>query len=209
MTGDYKHFSQMAFVLVRDPVAAEVIAIDAVLAAIRPTRAPDAPPGIQRGKRKLVRQTMSYMRRRRLLRLLPWTKERPAGVELPERTRQVWDAIAELRPRQQVAVVLARYDGSNLSELADALDSSASAAGSHLEKARKALTERLGADVDLRPLLTRELHSVAQAFAREHRPDPTPVEDAMLRSGRWRAWGFGLAAIAAGIGVALVNALRG
>src|SRR5688500_14369472 len=107
VAGDYLRFSQMAFVLVRDPIGAEVIAGDALLAAVRRSLTPDGPPGIQRAKRKLAVRTIGYMRRKKFLGWLPWVKAKPDGVTLPEATRAVWDAVGELSPRQQVAVVLA------------------------------------------------------------------------------------------------------
>ena len=209
VSSDYAHFSELAFVLVRDPVAAEVIAVDAVLAAIRKSVAPDAPPGIHRAKRKLAHQAMGYMRRRRWSRMLPWTKEQPDGVDIPEATRKVWNALAALSRRQQVAVVMARLDGANLSEVADILDCSSAAANTHLDRARKGLAERLGDDVDLRLLLTKELRAIAQAFAREHRPDPAPVEQAIARAGRWRVWGLAIGVTGAALAVLVVNLLRG
>ena len=207
--GDYERFSELAFVLVRDPVAAEVIAVDAVLTAVRRSGAPDAPPAIQRAKRKLARQAMGFMRRRRWRRLLPWAKERPVEVELTDATRTVWDAVGTLPPRSQAAVVLARLEGATLAEIADVLDCSSAAANSYLERARKGLIERLGDDVDLRRVLTRELRAVAQAFVREHRPDARPVEQAMERSGRWRTWGIALGAVGAAAAVVLATLVRG
>lgn len=208
ITGDYTRFSETAFLLVRDPIVAEVIAVDAVLAASRKSVAPDAPPALQMAQRRLARQAVGYMRRRRLARLLPWTKDRPDGVDLPESTRRVWDAVAALRPRQQVAVVLARVHGSNLAEIADVLDASTSAASAHLENGRKVLAERFGDDADLRPMLTRELQAVAAAFVREHRPDPVAAEEAMRRSMRWRIWGFALGTLLVAAATTLVLNLR-
>jgi DNA-directed RNA polymerase specialized sigma24 family protein len=205
---DYSRFSQLAFVLCRDPVAAEVIAVDAVLIAVRRTLTPDGPPGIQRAKRKLAVQAIGYTRRRRIRDRLPWSKPRPDGVQLPERARAVWDAVGELSPRQQVAVVMARLDGATLAEIADVLECSTAAAQAHLERARKSLVERFGDEGDLRGVLTRELQVVAHAYVRDHRPDAAPAVQAMRRSGRWRAWGLGIGVVAAGVAVTLVNMFR-
>jgi hypothetical protein len=209
MAGDYSRFSSMAFIIVRDPVAAQVIAVDAVLTAVRRPLAPDGPPGIHRAKRKLARHAMSYLRKRRLLSLLPWTEERPSGVELTSSAERVWGAVGALRPRQQVAVVLARFEGSTLAEIADVLDCSISAANSHLERASKVLDADLGPEIDLKPVLTRELRNIAQAFVRDHRPDATAAELALKRSNRWRAWGIAIGALGAGVAAAVVTLLRG
>lgn len=204
---DYVRFSEIAFLLVRDPVAAEVVAVDAVIAGRRRALAPDAPPAIHRARRKLVQHARGYIRRRRIVQFLPWSKPPAHGLELPESSQRVWDAVAALRPPQQVAVILARVEGANLAEIADALEFSAAAANAHLDRARTALRRRLGDDVDLRSLLTRELRVVTDTFTRTYRPDPAAVQP-LFRSGRWRGWtvAFGVAAVC---GAVAFSFLRG
>ena len=203
---DYVRLSELAFLLVRDPVVAEVIAVDAVLAAQRKSLSPDAPPAFQRARRKLIKHATSYMYRRRAVELLPWVKPKPPGLELPDATMRVWDAVGSLRPRQQAAVIMARLEGANLAEVADALEFSTSAANTHLDRARAGLRRRLGDEADLRAVLTRELREVARAFTRTFRPDPAAVEP-LLRAGRWRAWTIfiGGAAIAGAVAFTLLR----
>jgi DNA-directed RNA polymerase specialized sigma24 family protein len=203
MASDYARMSELAFLMVRDPVAAEVVAVDAVLAAKRKPLAPDAPAGLHRARRTLFRHAMAYIRRRRYMRLLPWVKKRGHGLELSEGTQRVWDAVSGLRPRQQAAIVMARVEGATLAEIADALEFSTAAAGSHLDKARDALRAKLG-DVDLRVTLTRELGIVARSFTNTYRPDVSTVAP-LLRSGRWRGWAVAAGAVA--IGAAVVFSL--
>jgi hypothetical protein len=208
VSGDYVRFSQLAFLIVRDPLAAQVVAVDAVLAALRPTIAPDGPPAIQRARRKLVRESLISLRKRRLIDSLPWKGGRAPTPDLPDATAGLWRALGKLPPRQQVAVVLARFEGSTLAEISDALDCSSAAANSYLERAAKSLTRTLG-EADLRQTLTKELRTVAQTFVREHRPDPSAAELAVRRAGRWRLWGFALGAAGVAAALALINLLRG
>ena len=204
--GDYVRLAELAFLLVRDPVAAEVIAVDAVMAAQRKRLAPDAPPGFQRARRKLVKHAVGYMHRRRILQILPWVKPKPLDLELSAAAKQTWEAVGSLRPRQQAAVIMARLEGANLAEIADALEFSTSAANTHLERARSGLRHKLGAEADLRSLLTRELREVARAFTHTYRPDPAAVEP-LLRSSRWRIWTVyaGGAAIAGAVAFSLLR----
>jgi hypothetical protein len=208
VSGDYVRFSQLAFLIVRDPLAAQVVAVDAVLAALRPSLAPDGPPAIQRARRKLVRESLISVRKRRLSRWLPWTRAHTPEPDLPEATGALWRALGNLPPRQQVAVVLARFEGSTLAEMSDALDCSSAAANSYLERAARSLTQALG-EIDLKQALTKELRAVAQTFVREHRPDPSAAELAVRRAGRWRMWGFALGAAGVAVALALINLLRG
>jgi DNA-directed RNA polymerase specialized sigma24 family protein len=203
---DYVRFSELAFLLVRDPVVAEVVAVDAVLAARRRALSPDAPPPLNRARRKLVQHALGYVRRRRIAQLLPWARKRAHGLQLSESTQRVWDAVGALRPVQQAAVILARVEGANLAEIADALEFSGSAANAHLDRARDALRRKLGTDVDLRALLTRELNAVARTFTRTYRPDPETVEP-LFRAGRWRTWTvtLGVVAVAAAAAVSFVR----
>ncbi len=66
-----------------------------------------------------------------------------AAAEGAELTRAVQDALAALPPRQRAAVVLARYEGCTMAEVAEALDISVGAAKVLLHRARAQLSDRL------------------------------------------------------------------
>lgn len=63
---------------------------------------------------------------------------------LPEPFVDLWRALAQLPAKQRASVVLADYAGWSHREVARALDSSISAVGVHVHRARKRLRELLG-----------------------------------------------------------------
>ena len=67
---------------------------------------------------------------------------------LPDRFLDVWRAIAMLPMKQRASVVLADYAGWSHREIARALDSSVSAVGVHVHRARKRLRDLLEDDHD-------------------------------------------------------------
>lgn len=207
LAGDYVRLSQLAFLIVREPVVAEVVAVDAVLAGLRPAISPDSLPGVQRARRKLVRESVSYVRRRRVLDRLPRLRRPTPDMQLPDDTARTWDALGRLPARQQVAVALARFEGATLAEISDALDCSAGTANSYLERAAKSLAHTLGPG-DLRRSLTNDMRTIGEAFVRDFGPDPDTAEQAARRSGRWRAWGVGVGLLGLGGAAVLVNNLR-
>ncbi len=66
-----------------------------------------------------------------------------AAAEGSELSRAVGDALAALPPRQRAAVVLARYEGCTMAEVAEALDISVGAAKVLLHRARAQLAKHL------------------------------------------------------------------
>ena len=70
-----------------------------------------------------------------------FTDEPAAG--LPDPFLDLWRAIAVLPPKQRASVVLADYAGWSHREIAKALDSSVSAVGVHVHRARKRLVDLL------------------------------------------------------------------
>lgn len=71
------------------------------------------------------------------------------AVSMPEPFVDLWRALARLSPKQRASVVLADYAGWSHREIARALDSSVSAIGVHVHRARKRLRHLLeGSDDD-------------------------------------------------------------
>jgi DNA-directed RNA polymerase specialized sigma24 family protein len=67
---------------------------------------------------------------------------------IPEPFVDLWRALAQLPMKQRASVVMADYAGWSHREIAKALDSSVSAVGVHVHRARKRLRELLGDEHD-------------------------------------------------------------
>jgi RNA polymerase sigma factor (sigma-70 family) len=65
-------------------------------------------------------------------------------IGAPELFVDLWRALAQLPMKQRASVVLADYAGWSHREIAKALDSSVSAVGVHVYRARKRLRDLLG-----------------------------------------------------------------
>ena len=68
------------------------------------------------------------------------------GYEMPEPAFDLAAALSQLSPKQLAAAILHYRDGYTAPEIAEFIDSSASAVGVHLHRARKRLRELLGDD---------------------------------------------------------------
>lgn len=91
-------------------------------------------------QRSVINLAISHVRRRNRARILP--AQRLEHTTIPE-VDDVWDALAELTPRQRAVVVLRFYEDQSYDQIALTLDIPIGSVKSTLHRALSALKERL------------------------------------------------------------------
>ena len=149
-----RHLSPLtryAWYVLREPAEAEDIAQEAFVRLLR--KAPDWRPGEASLSTWLHRVVTNLCidRKRSLRGLISHSLERLVSVSERDsleanvnRAMSVKRALAELKPRHRVAIVLSHYQGFSNPEIAEIMGSSVAAVEALLARARRSLRESLG-----------------------------------------------------------------
>lgn len=148
---DYGSAVGLAFVLTGDRWAAEDLAQDAFLKAHMAWATIeefDCPGSWVR--KVMVNASRSAYRRRtvetRAMRLVGAGSRNGQELGIPGTSVEVWKAVRQLPRRQAQAVALTYYAGSSRQEVADILGCSPLTVKTHLQRGKKALVKKLGAE---------------------------------------------------------------
>jgi RNA polymerase sigma-70 factor (ECF subfamily) len=145
---EYRPVVTLAYVLAGSPTAAEDVAQDAFVAALRDWERVSRHPNPEAWIRRVAanRSVSSWRRRtaeiKALRRLVGWTPP-PIETMSPEAS-EVWREVRKLPRRQAQAVALRYLEDLSVDQIAEILECSDGAVKQHLHRARRTLAHHLG-----------------------------------------------------------------